>query len=155
MAVPCVSLYCCAGPDAGTPGQPKADAPKSEAPKLEAPKVEAPKLPKVEAPKLDVPKPPKVEVPKLEVPKAPSIPSPQTPALPQQEGKAFPCVSRTCLVFCWDFRGPTDISAVAQVVVHIDSEQALSESMPDMAFGVLSEKLVSCQQPQEKSHNFP
>jgi len=123
-----VSLCCCAGPDAGTPGQPKADAPKLEAPKLEAPKIEAPKLPKieapkieapklpkievpkaeapklpkVEAPKLDVPKPPKVEAPKLEVPKPPSIPTPQTPALPQQEGKAFPYVCRIWHVFCRD-----------------------------------------------------
>ncbi|DBA89833.1 TPA: hypothetical protein ACH3X2_004697 [Trebouxia sp. C0005] len=98
-------------PDAGTPGQPKADAPKLEAPKIdapklpkieapkieapklpkiEAPKAEAPKLPKVEAPKLDVPKPPKAEAPKLEAPKAPSIPSPQTPALPQQQGGGLP-----------------------------------------------------------------
>ncbi len=87
-----------AGPDAGTPGQPKAEAPKPPAPKLEAPKIEAPKVeaPKIEAPKLEVPKHPKVEAPKLEAPKPPSIPTPQAPALPQQPGQlligAHPCM---------------------------------------------------------------
>lgn len=90
-----------AGPDAGTPGQPKAETPttsvpKLEALKLEAPKLEAPKLeaPKIEAPKLELPKPPKVEAPKLEAPAPPSIPTPkleapQPPALPQQPGKVL------------------------------------------------------------------
>ena len=93
----CNASHILAGPDAGTPGQPKADlptpaAPKLEAPKLELPKLEAPKPPKIEAPKLDVPKPPKVEAPK-----APSIPTPSAPALPQQEGKLFrTIISNVC-----------------------------------------------------------
>ena len=54
---------------------------------------------------------------------------------------------RTCLVFCRDLRGSIDISAIAQVVVHIDIEQA--PCMQDLNFRVFPEKLVSCQQPQK------
>lgn len=170
-----VSLCCCAGPDAGTPGQPKADAPKLEAPKLEAPKIEAPKLPKIEAPKIEAPKIeapklpkvgapkaeapklPKVEAPKLDVPKppkveAPKLEAPKPPSIPTPQTPALPQQQgKACpcvsriRYFAWIYRHQLVYLYLLLLVGRNDSEQAFSQCMSDTNFRLLSEKLMLCQ----------
>ncbi|DBB12235.1 hypothetical protein WJX82_003531 [Trebouxia sp. C0006] len=135
-------------PDAGTPGQPKADAPKLEAPKLEAPKIEAPKLPKIEAqkieapkieapklpkieaPKAEAPKLPKVEAPKLDVPKppkveAPKLEAPKAPSIPTPQTPALPQQEGGGL--------PTPYLAAGGAAVVIISALALAGAAPENA----------------------